>query len=371
MALLLLDRAQLEVRTEGEALALYEAGQRRGTVPIKLIDRCVIHGANTKLDSGVLAKLAEAGCTTVLMSPRQTRRIAIVLGPHHNDAAVRLAQAQCVLDDAWCRQWAHALVLAKLSRQHKALQSLLTLRPDARKPLLDAMACITTGISGLRSLASPGVLPDLASLRGREGAAARGYFAGLAVVMPPTLGFAGRNRRPPRDPVNACLSLAYTLLHAQAVQACSTAGLDPLLGFYHRPAIGRESLASDLIEPLRPAVDLWVWEQLRSRQLRPEHFSTDKGACLLGKAGRQHFYTHWQTSTPPWGRWLRVRTRQLAATLRQNGQAWLVGSDPDDELEVVSSLDSELDSTYKAPENEPESEPEGSPEDNADSHAAF
>ena len=363
MALLLLDRVQLEVRTEGEALALYEAGQRRGTVPIKLIDRCVIHGANTKLDSGVLAKLAEAGCTTVLMSPRQTRRIAIVLGPYHNDAAVRLGQAQCVLDDAWCRQWAYALVLAKLTRQRKALQSLLILRPDVRKPLLDAIACIATSVSNLRGLASPGALPDLASLRGREGAAARGYFAGLAAVMPAALGFAGRNRRPPRDPVNACLSLAYTLLHAQAVQACSTAGLDPLLGFYHRPAIGRESLASDLIEPLRPAVDLWVWEQLRSRQLRPEHFSTDKGACLLGKAGRQHFYTNWQTSTPPWGRWLRVRTRHLAATLRQNGQVWLVNSDSDDELDAVFSLDSALDS----PENESENEPEN----NEGSNTAF
>jgi CRISPR-associated protein Cas1 len=91
MALLLLDRAQLEIKSEGETLALYEAGSRRGTVPIKLIDRCVIHGSQTRLDSGVLIKLAEAGTTTVLMSPRYPRRVAIVLGPQHNDAAVRLA----------------------------------------------------------------------------------------------------------------------------------------------------------------------------------------------------------------------------------------------------------------------------------------
>ena len=187
----------------------------------------------------------------------------------------------------------------------------------------------------------------------------------------PALGFTGRNRRPPRDPVNACLSLAYTLLHTQAVQACSTAGLDPLFGFYHRPAIGRESLASDLIEPLRPAVDLWVWEQLRSRQLRPEHFSIDKGACLLGKAGRQHFYTHWQTSTSPWARWLRVRTRQLTATLRQNGQAWLVNSDSDDELDAMLSLDSTLDSPENEPKTKPENEFEGDLESNEGGNTAF
>lgn len=330
MPLLLLDRAQLEVRTEGDALALYEAGQRRGTVPIKLIDRCVIQGAQTQLDTGVLIKLADAGCTTVLMSPRHTRRIAIVLGPHHNDAAVRLAQAQRVMDDPWCRRWALDLVRTKLTRQHRNLQTWLNLRPDARKPLFDALQALKTSLRNLQSpqLGSP---PDLANLRGREGAAARAYFSGLAGVMPPALEFNGRNRRPPRDPVNVCLSLAYTLLHAHAVQACSVAGLDPLLGFYHRPAIGRESLASDLIEPLRPAVDMWVWEQLRSRSLREEHFTQDKGACFLGKAGRQHFYASWQASATPWGRWLRLQTRQLAHALRTDGQAWLATTDEDDE----------------------------------------
>lgn len=330
MGLLLLDRAHLDVRTEGEALALYESGQRRGTVPIKLVDRCVIHGAQTQLDSGVLMKLAEAGCTTVLMSPRQTRRIAIVLGPQHNDAAVRLAQAARVMNDAWCRQWAFSMVRAKLSRQRKALHTLLAHRPDARKPLFAALQALDTSLA---SLAQQAEAPTLANLRGREGAAARAYFAGLAGVMPPTLEFTGRNRRPPRDPVNACLSLAYTLLHAHAVQACNTAGLDPLLGFYHRPAIGRESLASDIIEPLRPMVDLWVWDQLRRRSLRQEHFTQDKGACLLGKAGRQIFYTSWQASTPAWGRWLRKHTQQLARQLRTDGQAWLAPTDDHDEEE--------------------------------------
>ena len=126
------------------------------------------------------------------------------------------------------------------------------------------------------------------------------------------------------DPVNVCLSLGYTLLHAQAVQACTAAGLDPLLGFYHRPAIGRESLASDLMDPLRPAVDLWVWEQLRSRTLRDEHFSSDQGACLLGKAGRSIFYTQWEHAKQPLRRWLRAQCQALARDLRQQGQAWLL-----------------------------------------------
>jgi CRISPR associated protein Cas1 len=138
MSTLLLDRAHLEVRTDGDALALYEHGERRGCVPIKLLDRCVVHGMQTRLDSGVLMKLAEAGVTTVLLSPRIGRRVAIVLGPAHNDAAVRLAQALRVMDRAWCRDWAHSVVTAKLRRQQRTLDTWLAARPDARKPLTDA-----------------------------------------------------------------------------------------------------------------------------------------------------------------------------------------------------------------------------------------
>jgi CRISPR-associated protein Cas1 len=328
MSLLLLDRAQLEVKTEGDTLALYEAGVRRGTVPIKLIERCVVHGAQTTLTSGVLLKLAEAGVTTVFMSPRQTRRVAMVLGPQHNDAAVRLAQAHRVMDEAACQHWAHGLVTAKLHRQQRTLQHLLAQRPDARKPLWDALQTLVPIQASLRSSPSGTSQPlPLDTLRGKEGAAARAYFSGLAGVMPPALGFTGRNRRPPRDPVNACLSLAYTLLHVQAVGACQAVGLDPLLGFYHRPSIGRESLASDLIEPLRPAVDLWVWELLRSRNLREEHFTTAQGACLLGKAGRAVFYATWERGSKPLRRWLRLQTQHLARQLRTQGMAWLQDDD--------------------------------------------
>ncbi len=62
---------------------------------------------------------------------------------------------------------------------------------------------------------------------------------------------------PPKDQVNAALSLAYTLLHTDAVIACHAAGLDPLIGFYHDLSFSRESLACDLVEPLRPRVDAY------------------------------------------------------------------------------------------------------------------
>ncbi|MEY4430011.1 MAG: hypothetical protein RLZZ182_2700 [Pseudomonadota bacterium] len=336
MSTLLLDRSRLELRSEGGALAVYEAGERRGTVPVSLLDRCIIHGASTRLDSGVLLQLAEAGVSTVLFSPRTARRVAIVLGPSHNDAAVRLAQARRVHDDARCRAWALGLVRAKLRRQLRLQRQWLAARPDARKPLTDASQALAQALSRLPQMPLAGAdLPDLATLRGIEGAAARAHFAGLAAVVPPSLGFTGRNRRPPRDPVNVLLSLGYTLLHAEAVQACHAAGIDPLLGFYHQPSWGRESMASDLMEPLRPAIDAWAWQMVRSRTLTLDHFSMDRGACLLGKAGRAEFYGTWAKDLRPWRRCLRHLAMRLVRELRAEGEPWLAhADDADDEAGI-------------------------------------
>jgi len=325
MATLYLDRTHLEVRADGQALALYENGQRSGSVPLRLLDRVVIQGSQTRLDSGVLLKLAEAGVPTLLLSPRAGRRIAILLGPAHNDAAIRLAQARRVFDDDFCLAWARDLVAAKLRHQRSLLQRALGERPDLRKPLSDALSSLAA-LAG-RIAASP----NPAALRGLEGTAARLHFGALAALLPPALGFAGRNRRPPRDPANACLSLAYTLLHFDAVRAAHAAGLDPLLGFYHRPAFGRESLASDLIEALRPHADAWVWQQFRSRTLRDDHFALHNGACLLGKAGREQFYAAWEGAATLPRRWLRLRCAHLARQLRSEGSPW-IAADSDDEF---------------------------------------
>ena len=319
MATLLLDRADLEIRMSDGALALYENGTRSQTVPLNLVERVIIQGARTKLDTSVLLKLAEAGVATLLLSPRASKQVAIVLGPAHNDAAVRLAQSRRVMDHGFCERWAQQLVHAKLRHQHRLLRQAEAARPDLRKPLYDACKSLTETLAQTQ----PGHTPSCARLRGLEGSAARAYFHGYTALFAPELGFTGRNRRPPRDPVNACLSLAYTLLHFEAVRTAHAAGLDPLLGFYHRPAFGRESLASDLIEPLRPLADAWIWHQFRSGGLRAEHFSTDKSACLLGKAGRSHFYTTWQGFSTLPRRWLRLRCAALARTLRKEGEPLL------------------------------------------------
>jgi CRISPR-associated protein Cas1 len=328
MATLVVDRSNIELRSDGAALAVYEGGERRGSIPLKLLERVVLQGT-IRLDTGVLGRLAEAGVPAIILGARSSRRVAILLGRGHSDAAVRLAQFREALDPAWCAAWSRRLVLGKARAQLRALQRALAARPDARKMLLDAIGSIERIAAALAADCGT----DLERIRGFEGACAAAYFRGFCALFAESLEFRGRNRRPPKDPVNAALSLAYTLLHFDAVRATYAAGLDPMVGFYHRPARGRESLACDLIEPLRPRTDTWVWQLFRGRELRAEHFTIDKGACLLGKAGRERFHAAWESYAPVPRRWLRRECTQLAARLRGRGEVLFEGLTPDEGID--------------------------------------
>lgn len=323
MTTLYLDRRDVQLELQPGRLRIRPPDEAPRDVPLALLERVVIH-SRAVLDSAVLGALAEAGVAVLVLSPRRHQRMAIVLGRSHNDLAIRLAQTERLRDGDWCLQWSRRLVRAKLRAQIRFNRQALAGRPDARRTLHHTHATLE-GICARLDDAR-----DIASLRGMEGAAAVAHFQALGAVLPPALGFHGRNRRPPRDPANAVLSLAYTLLHFEAVRAAHAAGLDPYIGFYHRPSFARASLASDLIEPLRPWLDYHLWRLFAERILRPEHFAIDRDACLLSKAGRAHFYPHHELLIRPARRALRRRARGLARTLA-DGLQMEIGDDDDEE----------------------------------------
>src|SRR5207253_135761 len=122
---------------------------------------------------------------------------------------------------------------------------------------------------------------DLDRLRGLEGAAAALYFGQFGKLLRTAdLTFAGRTRRPPRDPVNACLSFGYALLGSVLETEVLRCGLEPLIGFLHQPAYGRPSLMLDLLEEFRPLVDALVVRLVNLRQLGPRDFERRGGPDL-------------------------------------------------------------------------------------------
>jgi len=133
---------------------------------------------------------------------------------------------------------------------------------------------------------------ELDTVRGREGEAALAYFSVLGHLIlqdKETFRFEGRNRRPPRDPVNALLSFQYALLFNDCVAAAEGVGLDPQVGYLHAIRPGRAALALDLMEEFRSVVaDRLVLTLINRKQIGKSHFvERPGGAVSLTEEGRK------------------------------------------------------------------------------------
>ena len=140
---------------------------------------------------------------------------------------------------------------------------------------------------------------NLDVLRGLEGNASADYFSvfnELILVQDTEFVFDGRNRRPPRDNVNAMLSFAYALLANDCASALESAGLDAYVGFLHTDRPGRASLALDLMEELRgPVADRLVLTLINNRMVQDKHFDRrEDGSVFLNADGRKILLTAWQ-----------------------------------------------------------------------------
>jgi len=308
MSYLYIDRKDARLSLDGGAL-LVRAGADRHAFPLTQIERIVVRGP-AQLETGLLSGLWTRGVGVLLLSGRRGEPTARFHGQPHNDVRRRIRQTLAACEPAAALDFARPIVGAKIEAQARALGRLGRIRPAMRRDA-HAFAATAEGMrAGIAGAAS------LDSLRGFEGSAARSYWEALQGAFAPSLRFAGRNRRPPRDPVNAALSLVYTIATFEAGRQAQIAGLDPMIGFLHAPCFGRESLACDLVEPLRPRIDLWIEALFRERILRVEHFGDDSdGACLLGKAGRSALYEALDARMPAWTRWLRRLARDLSARL--------------------------------------------------------
>jgi CRISPR-associated protein Cas1 len=135
-------------------------------------------------------------------------------------------------------------------------------------------------------------------LRGLEGAAAAAYFEHFGSMVRGDLraqfDWRGRNRRPPKDPLNALLSLGYSVLAKELAGIAQVVGLDPYLGFFHRPRYGRPALALDLMEEFRPLIADSVAVSLVNRgEVDDGDFVHTTRGVILGDRGRKAFWKAW------------------------------------------------------------------------------
>jgi len=212
---------------------------------------------------------------------------------------LRMEQFGMARDVPGCLGLARCFVHGKV-RNHRTL--LMRNHVDAPAPALARLRQAAEDVLQARTLDE---------LLGMEGAAASVYFehfggmlkpaddlppatdeaAGKTAQAPLTFSFAGRNRRPPTDPVNALLSLAYSLLAKDCTLAALAVGFDPYVGFYHQPRFGRPALALDLMEEFRPLIaESAVLSCVNNRVITERDFVRAGEAVNLSAAGRKRFF---------------------------------------------------------------------------------
>jgi CRISPR-associated protein Cas1 len=261
----------MDLHVEGESLLLYRGKQLARRVRLAEVDEVLLFG-RVEISSGAIAALARRRVDVVFLTQQGYFRARLVSAGSRN-VGLRLAQVRRALDPAFCVQVARALVAGKITHQR---QLLLRGQRRLRDPDLADV------LGRLRLLAEQCPREDdLDRLRGLEGQAAALYFSQFPKLLRGTeLTFAGRSRRPPRDPVNACLSFGYSLLGTVAETEVSRSGLEPLVGFFHQPQHGRPSLMLDVIEEFRPFIDALVLRLVNRRQLGPVDFERRGGPAL-------------------------------------------------------------------------------------------
>jgi len=272
-------------------------GVEKGVFVIKkyVDDKLTVLGKVRVRDTSHVAVFGRGQVSTMALREAMDRGIPVsyftfggyfvgsAVGHSHKNVVLREAQWRAALDTGASLAIAKEIVRAKIRNQRTMLRRNATGMEGSG---LREMADLAARVRGVEAAES---------LLGLEGAAAAVYFREFGRMLKPrdedaalAFDFGTRNRRPPRDPVNALLSLVYSLLSRECAAVLGAVGFDALMGFYHRPRYGRPALALDLMEEFRPLVaDSVVLSVVNQGEVGPTDFVTRADGCNLTEGGRR------------------------------------------------------------------------------------
>jgi CRISPR-associated protein Cas1 len=333
-AVLYLQEPGSHVGKRSEHLVVRKDGEETQRTPIAAIRQVVVFG-NVQVSTQALECLAMLEVPVVYMTGYGRFIAALQPAPTKN-VSLRVNQYRLFADPQRALTLAKAVVKAKISNQRTLLMRSLRHRaldePSDNEQIRGSDEPAALEIADLLNRLDR--ICDPAVLLGTEGQAAALYFSQFGrLLRAPTPGrefdFKSRNRRPPRDPVNALLSFGYAVLLKDCFSALCTVGFDPYCGFYHAGRHGKPSLALDLMEEFRAIIaDSVTLTLINNGMLTPRDFLAWREACQLTDDGRKRFFVAYEQRkativTHPvfgykmsYGRMLEVQARMLAAYVR-------------------------------------------------------
>jgi CRISP-associated protein Cas1 len=263
-------------------------------VPLHHLNAIVAYG-DSLISPALLGRAMERGITVAYFA-RSGRFIARVEGPLTGNVYLRRDQHAMARDPQRYLLIAQSLLAGKIKNSRTVL--LRAARDSHSEADRSALVAAAQHLSA--SLRTLKTALNLDSARGVEGDAARTYFQALPLMLKPELRasfpFETRNRRPPRDALNAVLSFLYAVLTNECRGALESVGLDPQVGALHVMRPGRPALALDLIEELRAIIcDRIALTLINRGQLKAKDFrASDGGAVELANDARKLILSTWQ-----------------------------------------------------------------------------
>jgi CRISPR-associated endonuclease Cas1/CRISPR-associated protein Cas4 len=270
------------VRKDGDVLQVWDKEEKLGEMRTREVSQLVLMGRVSATEPTYRELLAQG--KPILHLSAGGWLAGITDGLPHANVRLRQAQFRAADDPARCLAISRRIIVSKLSNQRTLLR-----RNGGEEVPEEALNAIRNSADAASRAES------IDEARGHEGFAGRTYFEHFASMLKPgdwrsRFDQAGRNRRPPRDPVNALLSFAYSMLTREWVTACRAVGFDPYLGFFHAPRYNRPSLALDLMEAFRPlCADSVVVRAINNGEISPSDFIERLGAVNLTDSGRRSF----------------------------------------------------------------------------------
>lgn len=278
---------------DGENIVVADGENTRGRFPLHTLENIVCFsykGASPAL----MGACAERDIGLSFFSPHG-KFFARVSGKKYGNVLLRKEQYRISDNEECSVNYAKNMITGKIFNCRWCLER--TLRDHSYRVDIEKIKQVSKGLYD--TLPKIKTVSDLDELRGVEGKAAEQYFSvfdELILNQKEEFYFITRNRRPPRDNVNAVLSYAYTILSGECANALESVGLDPYVGFMHGDRPGRTSLALDMMEELRPILgDRFVLTLINTKEIQTEHFEKQKdNAVLLNDEGRKIFFNAWQ-----------------------------------------------------------------------------
>ena len=278
---------------ENQNVVVWNGDERVAQYPLIMLEGIVsfsYKGASPAL----MGACAERNILLTFLTPRG-RFLARSCGMENGNVLLRRAQYRAADSSADACRIARNMIFGKVFNTRWIIER--ALRDHAMRVDTEALKQVSARMAA--QLPSIETAEDLDILRGLEGNASADYFSvfnELILAQDTEFAFDGRNRRPPKDNVNAMLSFAYVLLANDCASALESAGLDAYVGFLHTDRPGRASLALDLMEELRgPAADRLVLTLINNRMIQDRHFDRrEDGSVYLNADGRKILLTAWQ-----------------------------------------------------------------------------